>query len=201
MGKCSPARKLEGKMEKQNKLLAAAAKVDPQLKSAKVHVANMQLGHEKMHKQDERRKELAARKLSEEKRVKAQGKEMAAKHLERTDKESKHKKYHKHWQSSKAAQEKKNKAQIAFNANEERIVEDTKMRAEAMERAIKKGRVDIEAPPENVHLKIRQKREKQKMDDIDKEIASSAGDKARARKEIDTGSNLGPMGVGEAERV
>merc|ERR1711988_586472 len=122
-GKCSPARKLERKLEKRDLLLAQVAKLDPQLKSKKAHLENMKLGHEKMHKIDARKKELAARKLSEEKRVKEQGKEIAAKQMERTDKEQKHKTYHRHWQTANDAQEKKNKAQIAYNANEAKIVE------------------------------------------------------------------------------
>merc|ERR1712146_712724 len=88
---------------------------------------------------------------------------------------------------------------IAYNANEAKIVEDTKLRAQAMERAIKNGHVDIEAPPENVHLVIRRKREQKKLDDVDREVKAYSADKSQARKEIETGSNLGPMGAGQED--
>merc|ERR1712146_402129 len=60
--------------------------------------------------------------------------------------------------------------------------------AQAMERAIKNGHVDIEAPPENVHLVIRRKREQKKLDDVDREVKAYSADKSQARKEIETGS-------------
>lgn len=183
-GKCSPAQQLAKKSQRQDKILATVAKLRPALKNGLARVSNLKSGHERMHKQELKSKEMKRKKAAAEKRAKMFGKEGEAKKAERNEKEKNHKSYHRHWRSENDVAEKKNKALVVYNHNEQLMVNDVKLRAKAMEVAIKKGGHKFESLPENLRLHVARKEARKKLDKLDRQLSSIQHKRIRAQMEL-----------------
>merc|ERR1711907_576302 len=186
--RCNPTRKLAMKAKHQDAHLKTLSEVTPKMKAAGKKLAQLREDHEQLHKKELKDKARERSDKAIEKRIKIQGKEVAAKS------------YHGSWANKNDREERVNKAQVVADHNEKMLVKDLKARANGMEKQIKADAkpADIDSGVENHRLAKKARKANMAVSELEEKVSAAKAKKAQQKMKFD---NTQPEGALLASRL